>query len=437
MSELKGILLVLFLLVLSLGSLVKLRRYFGLGGELTRKIAHVVTGLVSLGFPWLFDSTWPVILLCALSLLAMRWLRNQKNDLRKVLHAVERKSYGEFCLPLAITILFVLKDHTIQDYFIPILLLTLADAVGAMVGTKYGTSKYTTDEGHKSIEGSVAFFVVAFLSTHIPLLLGTDAGRLESILIASIIGLIIMLVEAIAWRGLDNLFIPLGAYMLLDVYGVMTPQELGGRILILFVILLFFSVIKKRSYAKDATLLAGVLTLYHIWVVAGVYWIMTPIIMAVAYSIMCPPNKKQAQIRHGLHDLGAVVGAGYIWMFLSISYGMPELILPYVASWSAQIGMIFAAYTTHMRPHSKEFMVVTYGSLLGLIGALPTLILSPDVALSYATVLLFFFSVGISTWLLWRFEWVKRGNTYSQGRCWRQLTYGFAPSVVCSIPVLL
>ena len=51
-----------------------------------------------------------------------------------------------------------------------------------------------------------------------PLLLWTDAGRLESLLIALNLALILMLAEAVAWRGTDNLLLPVLALLLLNVF---------------------------------------------------------------------------------------------------------------------------------------------------------------------------------------------------------------------------
>ena len=53
----------------------------------------------------------------------------------------------------------------------------LADAVAALIGIRYGTLQYQTTEGTKSVEGSVAFFFVAFLSVLVPLLVFTEVDR--------------------------------------------------------------------------------------------------------------------------------------------------------------------------------------------------------------------------------------------------------------------
>lgn len=437
MKSLMGIGAVLFLLGALLGILALLKRQFNLSGEITRKTTHVAMGGICLSFPWIFDSFWPVLLLCIASVTFMLWLRRQQGgSIQGVLHAVGRKSWGELYFPCAVTLLFAVKTDPITDYFVPILVLTLADAIGALVGRRYGASKFTTDEGHKSIEGSLAFFMTAFLSTHIPLLLGTDAGRLESLLVATIVGLLIMLVEAASWRGLDNLFIPLGTYLFLNVYEHMDATALGIRIFGLVLILAFFYLIRKHNYARDTALLAGGLMLYLIWAVAGWLWVLTPLLMTLAYCFMCHTDEKDWQTRHGTFDLFAVAGPGLIWLFIFGSRNMPEALFPFSISWSAQIGMIFAAYMTRKRPDAMETVITVSGGFGGLLIALPTLTLGgglPPLAVSYGAG---FLASALATWLFWHFEWLNRKSTLRPNRPWRQFAYGFSASLLCLIPAL-
>src|SRR5205823_14717265 len=102
-----------------------------------------------------------------------------------------RSTFGAVYFPIAVGILFLLfRFEPIEDeasryllYCIPVLLLTLADAMAALIGVRYGQARYATSEGHKTIEGSLAFFLVGFFCTHVPLLLFSDKGRPETLLI--------------------------------------------------------------------------------------------------------------------------------------------------------------------------------------------------------------------------------------------------------------
>jgi phytol kinase len=73
-------------------------------------------------------------------------------------------------------------------FVIPMLVLSLADAVAALIGISYGRLRYESTDGIKSAEGSAAFFCAAFFSVHVPLLLFTQVGRAETLLISLVLG---------------------------------------------------------------------------------------------------------------------------------------------------------------------------------------------------------------------------------------------------------
>lgn len=425
MHPLLGILLILGLLGLMLGLVHCLR----LPPELSRKSVHVTLGLACLSFPWLFQHFWPVGLLCAASIGGLLWLRKQKGGLNAVLHGVSRESWGELCFPIAVAVLFLLMQDPVPDYLIPLLLLTLADAIGALIGVRYGQSQYSTDEGFKSLEGSLAFFLTAFLCTHICLLLGTATGRAESLLIAAIIGLLVMLIEGISRRGMDNLWIPLVSYLLVNSYIEMGGLTLGGRLLILVGIMAFFLLLRRRTYANDSVLLAAALVLYLIFAVAGWIWAITPIALALFYSLVCPTTDKDWQARHGQDDLLAVCGVGLLWLLLSINGAGIDLALPFIASWAAQIAILFGAYITWKRPQSSTLYVLGLGAGIGSLLSLPSLLLiyhGMPLMLAFGLV---FIGSALAAACLWKLEWQRTGSTLSRGRPLRQFAYGLAASV--------
>ena len=72
------------------------------------------------------------------------------------------------------------------------------------------------DDGHKSLEGSLAFFTVAFLGTAGALLLAGPTAGVAVPGVALTLALLLTLVEAISWRGLDNLLIPVTGFIFLE-----------------------------------------------------------------------------------------------------------------------------------------------------------------------------------------------------------------------------
>jgi len=201
--------------------------------ELARKFVHVTMGLTCLTFPWIFSEPWPVFVVAGLALCALTLLKSSAAG--ACIHGVERKSQGEIHFTLGIAILFWRSGGDPLLFCVPTLILTIADAAGALVGLRYGKTSITS---HKSAEGSAIFFLVAFVSAIVPLLLFSEIGRVELLVISLTLATMVMLVEAISIRGLDNLLIPLGGYYLLSEYMKMDATTMLGRLALIALLLL-------------------------------------------------------------------------------------------------------------------------------------------------------------------------------------------------------
>lgn len=185
--------------------------------ETTRKLLHAGSGLLTLPFPFLFRDAWPVLVLTgasALVLAAARFVPPVRARLGGVAGRVNRTTFGELYFPLAVALLFVLTlDESPLMFAIPVLVLTFADAAAALVGGRYGTTRHAGTG--KSVEGSTACAVVAFLCVHVPLSASGTVDQAQSLLVSATLALLVTMLEGGAWRGLDNLLIPLGSYTLL------------------------------------------------------------------------------------------------------------------------------------------------------------------------------------------------------------------------------
>ena len=237
MSHWLGIGLVLAILVGAILLLRTTKERYSLHPELIRKLLHLAMGLTVLTLPWLFNQLWPVLILGTIStsgLWILRKSRRLKCRFSGVIDGVERndESYGEIFFPLGVTGLFVLSQGQPVQYAIPVLLLTTADPAAALVGLRYGRRHYTTQDGYKSAEGSAAFVAVAFITALLPPLWSGAVGTIAALLIAVILALLLMLIEAIAWRGSDNLFIPIVGFLLLRTLINLTVLELTGLIIL-------------------------------------------------------------------------------------------------------------------------------------------------------------------------------------------------------------
>lgn len=215
----RDILMVVAILFASRGALWVVCRFERVAApELARKLLHVAMGVILCPLPWVFDSAGPVVGLCAVyvALLAgRRYLVALDNHVSGVLDGVGRKSLGEFLFPITVAAVFVAARGDRAAYLIPLLVLTFSDAAAAVVGRRYGTVRYPSPGGCKSLEGSLAFAVVTFAAVHLPLLLLARAGAWESVLVAVVMALVLAVVEALATGGWDNFLVPAGAYVML------------------------------------------------------------------------------------------------------------------------------------------------------------------------------------------------------------------------------
>ena len=215
-------------------------------------------GVFCMTLPWIFSSSWQVDLLAAISvsiLLLIRWFTPHFG---KILHEVKRLSFGELLFPVAITILFRLSADDLEIYLPSVAILTFADAAGALFGKRYGKHLYYTNAGQKSLEGSLAVFLV---STFITFTLGPSGDLPNTLLIALIVGLIATMAEGILGAGIDNIVLPLTIYGLLSFLNELNLIELLSRIGIIFTLSTILFAVRRITTLNGGGLL---LSLIHI-----------------------------------------------------------------------------------------------------------------------------------------------------------------------------
>ncbi len=228
----------------------------GLNAEVQRKLMHVSTGLFALLLPWLFPDRWPVYMLIAATMLVMLILRLPRfsKGLGATLHGVERTSYGDFLLALSVGLCFLLAGENTLVYILPIAVLTLADAAAALAGTTYGTRRFMVEDGEKSVEGSVVFFVITLLIAIICFLFMSDLPPANTVMLCVTVAAFGTLVEAQSWRGFDNLFLPLGLLIFLSVHADSSLVELATIAVVFLAAIAGFSTLGTRlGLTKHAT----------------------------------------------------------------------------------------------------------------------------------------------------------------------------------------
>lgn len=332
--------------------LVALRWYqhrFSPHPELPRKLLHAGSGLLTLTFPFLFDRLWPVLLLTGGSaslIAAVKFLKPLRKLSGGVVDNVSRTTLGEIYFPISVAIVFWLSlGRSPLLFCIPILVLTLADATGALVGLRYGQTRF--EGASKSVEGSIAFLIVAFLCIHIPLLLWGTVGRAETLLISFTMALLVMLLEGSAWRGLDNLFIPIGGFFLLQAYLPLDANELLRRFVVTSILVLAVLISRRSTTMLDDSLLAGAFLCYVTWALAGWRWIVPPAIGFIGFSLYSPDAPNDGRRFHTMAAMLSIWAAAIAWLMLALWFGEPTLLYPFTLVFATHVAIFSLSRTAH------------------------------------------------------------------------------------------
>lgn len=337
-----AIAIVLFMLGALIVGVKVAQRQLAWGPEWSRKSVHVGMGLVCATFPWLFHQAWAVGVLAVGAVLALGAVRRVtaiKARFGQVLCGVERESWGELCFPVAVAFVFWLAHGSVLLFCIPVLILAFADAVAALIGKRYGYARYETDDGWKTLEGSAAFFAAAFLCTAIPLWFAGKPGHLEILLVAGAMGFILVLIEAIAWRGLDNLFIPVVSYVCLANMLKQPASTLVIHLGVLIAMILALALWRKTTRLTQSAIIGASLILFVTWSTTDWRWLIAPLVASVGYTLLCQQPVENPH-RHTIHAIACVGGVGLFWLCIWQVVGNSHSVYAYGVGYATNLGMI-------------------------------------------------------------------------------------------------
>lgn len=310
--------------------------------EVQRKLVHIGTGLYALTLPWLFTDQWPVYMLVGLTLLVMGVLRMPafaKGGIGETLHGVERQSYGDLLLALAVGTVFLLADGRAILYVLPIATLTLADAAAALTGSRYGRKFFQIEDGQKSIEGSVTFFAITFMISMVCLLLLSDVSRPNVILLSVMVAAFGTLVEADSWRGFDNFFLPAGLMIFLESHMNSPWPELVLLMgLFLLAILVFLQIAPRLGITLHAARVYVISTFLLISVTALQNTVL-PLLVFVFHAFAHRTNPCKAAWPE-LDIVAAVALASFGWLAVGLVLGPNALMFYGLMSLGLCVGLV-------------------------------------------------------------------------------------------------
>jgi dolichol kinase len=186
-------------------------------GERARKFIHILAGVWIAFWPLYLPFDGIFILGCvALTLL----LYSRYTHLFHAIYAVKRRTIGDILFAVAI----VLSAYFAQAdwiFTVSILFMALADGGAALVGRYWGKGNryyvFGSKNLEKSVAGTVAFLVLAYVSIGIGWMLGGDSVMQDNVVVVFLLmPFIAAVMENTMPYGFDNLFSPLVATILLN-----------------------------------------------------------------------------------------------------------------------------------------------------------------------------------------------------------------------------
>ncbi len=345
-------------LVVGVGALVRAAVQAALRRRATtpnaaRRAVQAAASALALSLPWLFDSAAPVVALAVVLVAVLVAVRSRGGAAVSGLGA---SSTGSVAFPASVAALYVLAAATPVLYAIPLLLVGVAGPAASVAGGRRGRTPFATVDGTKSIEGSVAFAAVAFVCVHVPLLLFTPVGRGESLVVAAVVAGLATMLEAVSWRGLDVLVVPLGAYALLLRLLTFSGPILAGHVLVLAGIAAAAGLLRRETTVGGAGVIAATLVAYLVWAVGGTAYLLAPAAVFLLYARVWPVAREAdglphspARRPHTAVNVFSVSAVGVLWLVASRVLGH-DLLVPYTLAWAVAFAFLGVERMRAARP---------------------------------------------------------------------------------------
>lgn len=287
-------------------------------GESSRKAIHVGMGIVCAFFPWIFSHPWEVWMLACACMLPLFSVRQFPKffplSISHAINGVSRQSWGDLLFSPSVALAFTLGYQRPFIYCACILLLTIADAAGALVGKRWGRNPYTTMSIRKSVEGSLAVVVAGTTVVFSVLFIANITALAECILIALIAGCLAGMIEAIADHGFDNLTIPVGMYLILQRLLELSIEQLLGRVFVITLLSLVLRIVVSRSTLNGGGLIAGTLLLYACHALGGWMFLLPPMAVFILHLRACRKWNLKESMSHGVKAIAALALPLLTWL---------------------------------------------------------------------------------------------------------------------------
>ena len=306
--------------------------------EQSRKVVHTVGGAICLSFPYILESSWTVAVL-GFSLFVVIGVGRYAGCLQS-LHGVNRKSRGAEYYPLMILALFFLARDTPWLYASSLLALAVADALAALVGGRYGRIHYQVDEESKTVEGSLVFFITAAIVISAPMLISRDPSLpsfSHRIAVACVAAVLVAVLEAISRHGRDNIWIPLGTFLVLSKLIDKPISEVYFQLGSFAIVCVSLSILVAGSRAMNVgATLTLILAVYSSWALASFDWalpLMSGAVLCLLVAYWFPPEwpLRAAAVMNMIMPVVIAAGAADFSELIGVEELYPTLFAAFVA----------------------------------------------------------------------------------------------------------
>ncbi len=220
-SDLAGVLLVyIYVTILLLITEKLLNKH----PTISRKILHIMTGNIAFLLP-IFQTREVMAFFAAGPFILFTFLMSPHSPIKSIKGKTSEAGHGMGLVYYAIawTVLaYVFFDHT-EIIAVGILAMSYGDGLASLLGVKFGKRKYRIWQNEKSYIGSASVFFFTLITTIIALWYYEILITPYILLVLAFIALVVVIVEALTPKGLDNLSVPFIAaflYWLILISGI-------------------------------------------------------------------------------------------------------------------------------------------------------------------------------------------------------------------------
>lgn len=185
--------------------------------ETNRILLHIFSAMAYLLIDYAIHDLWIALLIPSL-MIAFHIFNNMSSQYPKLLSSSKSSRLGFIYLSLSMMIMMIFTFNDESLRMIPavgMLTLGFGDGFASLIGIRYGKHSYHLFKSQKSLEGSLAMFVMSALSVSIYLYISQGFVSLPCIMMISLLA---TFVEIISPYGLDNLFIPILSALLYTLF---------------------------------------------------------------------------------------------------------------------------------------------------------------------------------------------------------------------------